>query len=99
MKIVLNAIAKQELDDAVEYYELQLAGLGKRFKREVKESLLRIQQAPTIWIREKEEIHRYLMHKFPYKILYSIESDHVFIIAIAHTHRRPNYWIDRILET
>jgi len=36
------------------------------------------------------------MHKFPYKILYSVERDHLLVIAIAHQHRRPDYWIDRL---
>ncbi len=25
--------------------------------------------------------------------VYSIESDHLFIIAIAHQHRKPDYWV------
>ena len=29
------------------------------------------------------------------KLLYSIEMDHVFIIAVAHQHRNPDYWVDR----
>jgi hypothetical protein len=28
----------------------------------------------------------------------SIEKDHIFIIAVAHCHRRPDYWVDRILD-
>jgi len=36
-----------------------------------------------------------MLNKFPYKLLYSIEKDHVFIIAVAHLHRKPDYWIDR----
>lgn len=26
---------------------------------------------------------------------YAIEKDHVFIIAVAHQHRQPDYWVDR----
>ena len=29
---------------------------------------------------------------------YSLEKDHLYIIAIAHQHRKPNYWIDRFEE-
>jgi hypothetical protein len=25
---------------------------------------------------------------------YFVESNHVFIIAVAHQHRRPDYWIE-----
>ena len=36
MKVIFSKIAKQELDDAVLYYELEYHGLGKRFKEEVR---------------------------------------------------------------
>lgn len=31
----------------------------------------------------------------PCKILYSIEEDHIFVIAVAHQHRKPDYWMDK----
>lgn len=27
-----------------------------------------------------------------------LEEDYIYIIAIAHCHRRPDYWIDRIFK-
>ena len=66
--------------------------LGKKFKKESSE----LPKNPTAWSKEIGEVRRYILHKFPYKILYSIESKHIFILAIAHQHRQPNYWIDRI---
>lgn len=27
--------------------------------------------------------------------MYSIEDDHIVIIAVAHQHRNPEYWVDR----
>jgi len=32
---------------------------------------------------------------FPYYIAYIIRSNGLWILAIAHTHRRPEYWIER----
>jgi len=42
MPIIFSALAKQELEDAVQYYELEYIGLGQRFKKEVKSALTRI---------------------------------------------------------
>jgi hypothetical protein len=28
-------------------------------------------------------------------MLYSIEEGHIFVIAVAHQHRKPDYWIER----
>jgi hypothetical protein len=96
MKILFDKLAKFELDDASEYYELEVKGLGLRFREEVKCGICRIRQYPYAWNKEQGNVRRYLLHKFPYKILYSIEKDYIYIIAIAHCHRRPDYWIDRI---
>lgn len=98
MKIVFSACAKLELDDAGNYLELEFEGLGDRFKTEVKAALKRISRHPMAWSIERGEIRRCLLHTFPYKIMYSIETDHIFVTAIAHQHRRPDHWIDRPIE-
>jgi hypothetical protein len=98
MKVLFDKLAKMELDDASEYYEFEVPGLGVRFREEIKLGIRRILEFPTAWAIEKDDVRRYLLHKFPYKILYSIEEDYIYIIAIAHCHRRPDYWIDRILD-
>ncbi|MFH1674323.1 MAG: type II toxin-antitoxin system RelE/ParE family toxin [Pseudomonadota bacterium] len=98
MKVIFDTLAQLELDDSSEYYEFEASGLGARFREEVKRGIRRIREYPDGWTKEKNDVRRYLLHKFPYKILYSIEEDYIYIIAIAHCHRRPDYWIDRILE-
>lgn len=94
MKIIFSRLAKQELDDAFHYYELEYQGLGKRFQEEVRKAALRITGYPEAWSIERGGIRKCLLHKFPYKLLYSIEKDHIFIAAVAHQHRKPDYWID-----
>ena len=98
MKIVFSGLAQQEVEDAIQYYELEERGLGVRFKQEVKKAALRISRYPEAWSIERGEIRKCLLHKFPYKLLYSIEEDHVFITAVAHLHRSPDHWIDRYDE-
>jgi hypothetical protein len=40
---------------------------------------------------------RCLIAKFPYGVIYhySPEQDEIVIVAIAHLHRRPDYWVSR----
>jgi plasmid stabilization system protein ParE len=95
MNVIFAKPAKLELDDAVAYYELEHSGLGIKFKEEVQKNIERIKKFPQAASIERGEIRKSLLHKFPYKILYSIESDHIFIIALAHQHRKPDYWVDR----
>lgn len=98
MRVVFSALAKQELEDAARYYELEHEGLGKTFKGEVKNAARRIAKYPQAWSVERDEIRKCLLHKFPYKLLYSIEKDHILVIAVAHMHRRPDYWVERIIN-
>lgn len=95
MRVIFTRYAKQELEDAVRYFELEYAGLGRRFKEEVRRAALRIAEYPQAWSVERGEVRKCLLHKFPYKLLYSVEHDHILVIAVAHQHRKPDYWIDR----
>ncbi|MBF0198598.1 MAG: type II toxin-antitoxin system RelE/ParE family toxin [Planctomycetes bacterium] len=94
MNILFTKEASLELDDAVIFYELEQKGLGLLFKREVKRMLLLIRQYPEIGPTEDLSIRHILLHKFPHKILYSIEVTNIIVLAIAHQHRKPNYWVD-----
>ena len=29
-------------------------------------------------------------------LMYSVEADYVYVLAVAHQHRAQNYWHDRI---
>ena len=94
MRVIFSKLARQELNDATYFYELQYSGLGKRFRVEVKNATKRIAEYPKAWSVERGDVRKCLLHKFPYKLLYSIETGHIFIIAVAHQHRKPDYWID-----
>ena len=95
MKVIFSELALEELNDATEYLESVFAGLGKAFRSDVARSKNLLSRFPLAGAVETGEIRHCLLHKFPYKLIYSIESDHVFIIAVAHQHREPSYWVDR----
>jgi plasmid stabilization system protein ParE len=95
MRVIFSRYAVLELDDAVHFYEMEFEGLGKKFKAEVEKAIRRVSEYPRAWSIESGGIRKCLLHKFPYKLLYSIEEDHIFIIAVAHQHRKPEYWVDR----
>ncbi|SMN10523.1 hypothetical protein SPBRAN_616 [uncultured Candidatus Thioglobus sp.] len=92
MSIAYSKYAEQELLDAIDFYECEHTGLGREFKAEVKQASIRISNHPLAWSVEQGDIRKCLLHKFPYKILYSIEANDIFVIAIAHQHRKPDYW-------
>jgi toxin ParE1/3/4 len=98
MKLIFSPEARREFEEAEHYYERQTPGLGSAFRASVKEALPRIRAWPLSCPVERGEIRRLTLSRFPYKLLYSVESDHLYVIAVAHQHREPGYSAERASE-
>lgn len=97
MQVKIHELATKEFDEAIEWYELQSKGLGKRFKKSVIERIHKIKRNPDWFLIESDKIHKAYIPKFPYKILFTKESNKIIIIwAISHIHRKPWYWQKKI---
>ena len=96
MKIEFLGLAQQELDDAFNYYEYQQRNLGYRFVEELHKSIELIKLYPTAWSKSSKNTRRAIVKTFPYAIIYQRREEMILIIAVAHLHREPNYWIERI---
>ena len=84
--------ALEEYEDAVKYYESHQSQLGNRFIASVQAALQSILESPAHWPVLELDVRRRLTRVFPYAILYSIESDHVLVLAVMHCHQQPGYW-------
>jgi plasmid stabilization system protein ParE len=95
MRVSVLPQAANEFAEAVGYYEQQQPGLGGRFRDEVGRHIR--------WISEHAEIprvrpggyRRVNLRVFPHFIAYLVKADTVWVLAIAHGHRKPEYWIGR----
>ncbi|MGP2657516.1 hypothetical protein ACOJTA_10780 [Malaciobacter sp. WC5094] len=96
MDIKYLKLAKLEFDDSKSYYELQQKGLRKSFENEVRNSINRIKRFPNSYQKIFNEIRRCTLHKFPHNKLYIQQKYYILIIAIAHQHRKPDYWVSRL---
>jgi plasmid stabilization system protein ParE len=95
MKIEFLEIAQVELDHAFEWYETQQKNLGIQFLDEFDAAVRRIASYPEACVLIGEEVRRCLIKRFPYGILYALDADKIIVIAVAHLHRKPDYWITR----
>jgi plasmid stabilization system protein ParE len=84
-----------EFISAARYYSQQVPGLGDAFVDEVEARLGAILNGPEVWRVIEDDVRRYLIHRFPYGIYYTIEAEVVVIWAIKHLHRDPDYWQHR----
>ncbi|WFB36041.1 type II toxin-antitoxin system RelE/ParE family toxin [Kiritimatiellota bacterium B12222] len=87
--------AEKEFLDAVSYYEDCEPGLGIDLAQEVHASIKNAVDYPSMWPLLSDEIHRCLVHRFPYGVIYSPEPHGILILAVMHLHRKPDYWKHR----
>lgn len=98
MTFSFHAAARTELNQAVDYYENCDPGLGYEFLEEIYATIGRVLQYPTAWSQLSRRTRRCLTNRFPYCVIYQVKPTEVRILAIAHSHRRPGYWLDRLEE-
>ncbi len=92
MKILVTEFASTEFNEICLYYFSQNPVLKLMFALEVSRSFSIIKEYPSLGKTIDNHLRQTLMSKFPYRIIYSVKSDHIAIIAFAHQHRKPNYF-------
>ena len=98
MNYLFHPEAEAEFLQAIEYYEDCAEGLGYDFSVEVCSATQRVTSHPKAWPMIRSEVRRCLVSRFPFGVLYAIHKDEVFIVAVMHLHRSPDYWTHRIDE-
>jgi hypothetical protein len=92
---VFHPEARAEMSESVEFYEARLDGLGLRFLAAAEETAGRISASPEAGAPLAGGYRKRIVPGFPYSIIYRVWKDHIFLVAVAHQHRRPGYWRER----
>ncbi|NDF01743.1 MAG: hypothetical protein EB034_26300, partial [Verrucomicrobia bacterium] len=50
---------------------------------------------PLRWAPDKQGRRRALMKRFPYKLIFRVRVEDIYLIAAAHNKRAPGYWEPR----
>jgi toxin ParE1/3/4 len=96
MTVSIHPEAERDLADRLDYYERQNPGLGYEFVREVRNSIEFLQIHPEMGQRIDAQLRRILLRRFPYSIIYARDNETIRVLSVAHHHRRPGYWRDRM---
>ena len=96
MNVRFLSLANQEVADAVQWYDEKAEGLGREFLDELDRVVRLVRAYPLMATQIEEEIRRFLFTRFPYSLIYGIDQETIVVIAVAHQHREPRYWADRI---
>jgi plasmid stabilization system protein ParE len=95
--VIFTPAARAELIDAQDWYENEAPGLGRRFRAAVDVVIERMNINPRQFPVVYKSIRRALLRRFPYALMFVIESDETLtVIACFHGSRDPAHWQRRL---
>lgn len=96
MRLIVEAAARTDIDEAAAWYDAQDIGLGGAFLDALHATLRRIGDNPRIFRVNKRPLRAASLKKFPYTIYFTQAEDTVHIIAVLHQRRDPGLLDDRL---
>ena len=87
--------AEDEMIEAAVFYETASNGLGNDFLEDVQQAIDRLCVYPLSGEAVAPGLRRMLLHRFPFNVMYLVETNVILVIAIARHGRRPGYWQTR----
>lgn len=95
-RVSFHRLARRELNEAAEFYELSNPGLGTAFLDGVERCTQIILAHPEASPLLIGSVRRRLLSRFPYALLYSVKNPNgIRILAVMNLKRRPMYRVGR----
>jgi toxin ParE1/3/4 len=95
LPVVLLEGAVEDASEAYAWYRERSAIAADGFMAELDVGLAAIEASPERWPPWLHGTHRFLMKRYPYFDVYRIQDTAIWIVAVAHARRRPNFWKPR----
>jgi hypothetical protein len=86
--------AEVELDEAMNWYSVQLPSLGYAFLTEVLAALDQVARYREAWRPIGEGVRRCRAGRFGHELIYAIDKDDIVVLALARSRQRPVGWRD-----
>jgi toxin ParE1/3/4 len=90
--ILLRPEAEADLEEARNWYEAQLTGLGDEFIVEVDAVLRRVAHSSRQFAKIHGEVRRGLVRRFPFAIYFIRDKGRSIVIGVLHQRRNPAAW-------
>ena len=95
-RFIVRPLAEADLEDAARWYEDERAGLAERFLSDVDRTFARIRERPFQFPTVGGDVHRALLHTFPYAVYFRASEEIVTVLAVLHLRRNPKVWRARV---
>ena len=97
MLVIFHEEAGAELFEAARYYEERGQGLGYALIEDVEQAVRELSESPLSCPTIGTVLRRRIVRRFPYSLLYVVETERIVVMVVAHQKRRPGYWKYRIV--
>jgi toxin ParE1/3/4 len=94
--IEVHPSALEEWKMTVNWYFERNETAAARFVAEVDRAMEFLSDTPERWPVGKHGTRKFVLRRFPFAIVYREKQTAIQVLAIAHGHRRPGYWKDRL---
>ena len=96
--LLVSEPASVELQEDVRWYEERRPEWGSRLLDAVTRAFELIESHPEIGSlrRGRFSVRQVNVRGFPYVLAYQVRINDIYVVAVAHTSRRPGYWRHRI---
>jgi plasmid stabilization system protein ParE len=88
--------ARQDFREAIGWYRRRSPSVAVEFRVAASDVIRRIVQAPDRWPKYLHGTRRFVLHRFPFSIIYLDDPDVLSIVTVAHNKRKPGYWKQRL---
>ena len=92
----IHPSALAELKSSISWYLEQSEITADKFVAEVDRAIDLVLASPRRWPMGDMNTRKFVLQRFPYAVIYREKDLVVIIFAIAHGHRQPGYWKDRL---
>jgi plasmid stabilization system protein ParE len=94
--VLFHRLANREFEAACRWYAQRNSDLELAFRDELDRAVERIADNPDQWPTFRTRFRWVRTRRFPYLLYYHIvDADCALVLAVAHSRRRPGYWLRR----
>lgn len=96
MTVVMHPLVLVDIAETMQFYEQEGGSkLAVDFFREYEGLLKQILERPLSFPSLDDVLRLAMFDRFPFHIVFSIETTYIFILVVRHERRHPDFGLDR----
>lgn len=96
--VQFHPLSEKELTSSIDYLNEERTGFGFRLSDEFEYMIESIRQFPESFVIVDSPVRQAVLKTFKYSILFAVRSELIYVLALAHHSRHPDYWKPRLKD-